>query len=69
VLNLPTGIKIYVRSRLHDKDRKVRSYTPFFRPDGILPADGLTKKETEPIPTEEITQLTKQSIPIGKRKK
>ena len=44
---------MYVRSRLYDKDRKVRSYTPFFRLNGILPADGLIREKTEPIPAGE----------------
>jgi hypothetical protein len=50
MLDLSTGTRIYVRSRLHDKGKKIRNYTPFFRPDGTLPTDGLIKKTTEPIP-------------------
>jgi hypothetical protein len=69
VLNLPAGIKMYVGSRLHDRDRKIRSCTLFFRPDGILPADGFIREKTEPIPAKKITQLTKQPIPIGKRER
>jgi hypothetical protein len=67
VLDLFIRIKIYVESRLHDKGRKIRSYTLFFRPDGILLTDGLIKETTEPIPTKETTQSTKQPILIRKR--
>ena len=44
-------------------------YTLFFRPDGILPANKFTEKKTKPIPAGEITQLTKQPIPIREKKK
>jgi hypothetical protein len=54
VLDLPTGTKMHVKSRLHDKDRKVRNYTLFFRSDGILPADGFIREKTEPIPVRKI---------------
>jgi hypothetical protein len=54
ILNLPTGIRLYVRNRLHDRDRKIRSDTLFFRLNEILPADGLIKKKTKPIPAEKI---------------
>jgi hypothetical protein len=46
---------MYVRSRLHDKDRKIRSYTLFFRPDGTLLTDGLIKEIIELIPTKKMT--------------
>jgi hypothetical protein len=59
---------MYVGSRLRDRSRKIRNYTLFFRPDGILPADELTREEIEPILIKEITQLTKQSISIEERK-
>jgi hypothetical protein len=52
VLNLPTGAKIYVRSRLYNKNRKIRSYTLFFRLDGILSTNRLIKKTIEPVSTE-----------------
>jgi hypothetical protein len=55
ILNLLTGIKLYVRGRLHDRDRKIRSGTSFFRLNGILPADGFIRKKTKPIPAREIT--------------
>jgi hypothetical protein len=54
VLNLPTGTKLYVRSRLYNRGRKVRNYALFFRPNGILPTNGLIKEKIKPIPTEEI---------------
>jgi len=54
VLDLLTGTRLYVRSRLYDRGRKVRSYMPFFRPDGILPANGFTREKVEPIPIGEI---------------
>jgi hypothetical protein len=69
MLDLSTGIRVYLISRLHDRGRKVRNYTPFFRPNGTLPANGLTRKKIKPIPTGQITQSTEQSIPIGKRGK
>jgi hypothetical protein len=58
VLDLPTGIKMHMGSRLYDRDKKIRSYTPFFKLDGILPTNGLTKETTKPIPTKKTTQLT-----------
>jgi hypothetical protein len=59
ILDLPTGTRLYVRDRSHDRDRKVRSDTPFFRSNEILPADGFIKKKTEPIPIKKIIQLIK----------
>jgi hypothetical protein len=58
-----------VGSQLHDKGKKIRSYTLFFRLGGILPINGFIREKTEPIPAEKIIQLTKQPIPIGKREK
>jgi hypothetical protein len=60
---------MYVGSRLYDRGRKVRSYTPFFRPDGILPANEFTREKVKPIPIGETAQLIKQSIPIKEREK
>jgi hypothetical protein len=40
MLNLPTGTKMYLVSRLHDGNKKVRNYTPFFRLNEVLSADG-----------------------------
>jgi hypothetical protein len=54
VLNLPIRIKICVRSRLHNGNKKIRSGTLFFRLNGILPANGLIKEKVKPIPTKEI---------------
>jgi hypothetical protein len=45
---------MYLASRLHDRDRKVRNYTPFFRLNGTLPANGLIREKTEPIPVKKI---------------
>jgi hypothetical protein len=59
LLDLPTGIRLYVGSRLHNKDRKVRSYTPFFRLNGTLPTNGLTGKEIKSIPIGKTAQLNK----------
>jgi hypothetical protein len=67
MLDLSTGIRIYVRSRLHDKGRKIRNYTSFFRLDGILPTNGLTRKTTKSIPIRETTQSIKQPIFIEER--
>jgi hypothetical protein len=50
MLDLPTKIRLYVESRLHDKNKKVRNYTPFFKSDGILPANGLIREKVKPIP-------------------
>ena len=69
VLNLPTGIRMYLVSRLHDGSRKVRSYTPFFILNGAFPVDGSVGTTVKPIPTKLITQLTGQSILIKERKK
>jgi hypothetical protein len=49
MLDLPTGTRLYVRSRLHNGSKKVRSYTPFFRPNGILPVNGLIREKIKPI--------------------
>jgi hypothetical protein len=67
VLDLSIGIRIYVRSRLHDRDKKIRNYTLFFRPDGILLTNGFIKKTIKPISIRKTTQLTKQFIPVKKR--
>jgi hypothetical protein len=64
VLDLSTGIRMHIKSRLYDKDRKIRNYALFFRLDGTLPTNGLTRKTTEPIPAKKTTQLTQQPIPI-----
>jgi hypothetical protein len=50
VLDLSTGIRLYVKSRLYNGDRKIRSNTLFFRSDGILPIDGFTREKVKPIP-------------------
>jgi hypothetical protein len=52
MLDLFTETRVYLASRLHDEGRKVRSYTLFFRLNGILPANGLTREKVKPIPTE-----------------
>jgi hypothetical protein len=54
ILNLSAGIRLYLRSRLYNRGRKVRSYTSFFKPDGILPTDGLIKEKIKPILIKEI---------------
>jgi hypothetical protein len=66
---LPTGIRMYVESQLHDRGRKIRSYTPFFRLDGTLLTNGLIRKTAKPIPTKKTIQLIMQPIPIGEKKK
>jgi hypothetical protein len=45
---------MHVKSRLYDRDRKVRNYTPFFKLDGILPVNGFIREKTEPIPVRKI---------------
>jgi hypothetical protein len=55
VLNLLTGAKMHVESRLHNRDKKIRSGTLFFRSDEILPADESTGTTAKPIPTGQIT--------------
>jgi hypothetical protein len=69
VLDLSIRARVYVGRRLHDRGRKICSYTPFFRPDGALPADGSAGKTSESIPTGSTTQSTGLSIPIEGRKK
>jgi hypothetical protein len=54
MLDLLTGIRLYVRDKLHDRGRKVRSYTLFFRLNGILRTNGLTKKKVKSISIKEI---------------
>jgi hypothetical protein len=58
MLDLSAGTRLYLRNRLHDRGRKIRSCTPFFRPDGILPVNGLIRKKVKPISIRQITQLT-----------
>jgi hypothetical protein len=55
VLNLSTGTRMYIKRRLHNRDRKIYSYTPFFRLDGVLPADGFAGKTSESILTKSTT--------------
>jgi hypothetical protein len=50
VLDLSIRVRIYVRSRLYDRDWKIYNYTLFFRPDRALPADGSAGKTGKPIP-------------------
>ena len=50
MLDLFTGIRIYLASRLHDGNKKVRSYTLFFRLNGALPADGSAETTVKSIP-------------------
>ena len=50
VLDLSTWTRMYVKNRLYDRNRKVRSYTLFFRPDGILPTNGFIREKIKPIP-------------------
>jgi hypothetical protein len=69
ILDLSAGIRLHLRNRLHDRDRKVRSGTPFFRLNRILPADESAGTTVKSISTKQITQSIKQPIPIGKRKK
>jgi hypothetical protein len=69
MLDLPIRIRLYVGSRLHDKGKKIRNYTLFFRPDRILPANGFIRKKVKPIPTEENAQLIKQPISLKEREK
>jgi hypothetical protein len=69
VLDLSIRARIYVRSGLHDRGRKIYSYMLFFRPDGALPADRSAEKTDKPIPIRSATQLIKLPIPIEGRKK
>jgi hypothetical protein len=55
VLDLFTGIRMYVGSGLHDRGRKICNYTLFFRSDGALPADGFAGKTSKSIPIESMT--------------
>jgi hypothetical protein len=50
MLDLSTGIRVYLASRLHDENKKVRNYTPFFRLNEILPADGSAGTTVKSIP-------------------
>jgi hypothetical protein len=50
ILDLFAGTRLYTRSRLRNRDRKVRSCTLFFRLDGILPVNGLIREKIKPIP-------------------
>jgi hypothetical protein len=50
---------MYMEGRLYNGGRKIRSYTLFFRLNGILPINGFIREKTESIPAGEITQLIK----------
>jgi hypothetical protein len=60
---------MYLQIRLHDRDRKIRSYTLFFRLNEILLTNKLTRETIKPIPIEKTAQLTEQSISIREREK
>jgi hypothetical protein len=49
MLNLSTWSGMYLRGRLFNRDREIRSHTPFFRLNGTLPIDGLIKETIEPV--------------------
>jgi hypothetical protein len=51
MLDLSIRAKVYVGNKLYDRGRKIYNYTPFFRPDRILPANGFVGKTGKPIPT------------------
>jgi hypothetical protein len=53
VLDLPTGTRLYLDSRLYYRGRKIRSYTLFFRLDGTLPTDGFIREKVKPISIKE----------------
>jgi hypothetical protein len=50
ILDLPPGIRLHSRNRLHDKNRKICSRTLFFRLNEILCTNGFTKEKIKPIP-------------------
>jgi hypothetical protein len=56
-----------VGSRLYNKNKVIRSYTLFFRLNGILLTNGLIKKTIKSIPTGKTAQPTKQPISIRER--
>jgi hypothetical protein len=71
MLDLPARAGMYVRNRLHDKDRKIRNNTPFFKPNRTLPTNGFTREKTKPIPTKKndsINQAAHSSRGKGKAK-
>ena len=59
VLDLLTGTRLYLGSRLYYRGRKIRGCTLFFRLDGTLPTDGFIREKIEPIPIRETAQPIK----------
>jgi hypothetical protein len=55
MLDLSAGTRLHLRSQLYNRGRKVRSYTLFFRLNGILPTNGFIREKIELIPIGEIT--------------
>jgi hypothetical protein len=69
MLDLSTGTRIYLGSRLYDKNGKVRTGTLFFKLNGVLPADGSAGKKIKSILIESITRLIGQFILVKGKKR
>jgi hypothetical protein len=69
MLDLSTGTRIYLGSRLYDKNGKVRNGTLFFKLNGVLPADGSAGKKIKSILIESITRLIGQFILVKGKKR
>jgi hypothetical protein len=55
ILDLFAETKLYLRSRLYNRNRKVRSCTLFFRLNGTLLINGFIREKVKSIPIREIT--------------
>jgi hypothetical protein len=55
VLDLFIEVRMYVKNRLYDRNRKIRSCTSFFKLDKTLLINGFIKETIKPIPIKEIT--------------
>jgi hypothetical protein len=58
-----------LRGRLYDRDRKIRSYTLFFRANEILPPNESIRQTIKPIQIRPKARLIREPIPIKKREK
>jgi hypothetical protein len=50
ILDLPIRIRLYVRSRLYNRNKEVRNCTSFFRLNRTLSINGLTREKIKSIP-------------------
>jgi hypothetical protein len=69
MLDLSTGIRVYLRGQLCDRRRKVYGCALFFKLNGALPADGFAGKTVESLLIKLIIRPTGQSILVREKEK